>query len=207
MAMTTQFIMPRVFDQPQPRFYSPQYHQYDYQPPRDQSPDQPYTKPHPHPHPHHQPHSHYRSQSESHSPQSIYQQQQQQQLQQQHQQISPLSTSDDVSPTTTSSSMSHDNLPRRQPIYMPAVLRPNLYAAKPATANKPEDADRSSLQSNQSALTLSAWNLFGRITRRSTVDSGKCLDDDDDDDAVQWNLDLFPKPTAQPTREHWKVCL
>lgn len=88
---------------------------------------------------------------------------------------------------------------------MPAVLRPNLYPSKP---KKADDADQSSLQSNQSFLTLNGWGLLGKLTRRTTADSGKCLDDDDDDEdgaSVQWNLDLFPKCTSQPTREHWKV--
>ena len=88
---------------------------------------------------------------------------------------------------------------------MPAVLRPNLYPSKRSPAKKSEDADRSSLQSTHSLLSLNGWALLGRLTRRATVDCGKALDHDDDDGAVQWNLDLFPKPTAQPTRDHWKV--
>lgn len=123
----------------------------------------------------------------------------------QSQQISPLSTSSNTSSTGTSPTSQHDS--RLQPAYMPAVLRPNLYPSKQA---KKDDADQSSLQSNQSFLTLNAWGLLGKLTRRATADSGKCIydeegEEDDDGDSVQWNLDLFPKPTSQPTREHWKV--
>ncbi|RYP30804.1 hypothetical protein DL767_006085 [Monosporascus sp. MG133] len=164
--MATEFLMPRMLEQMQPRFYQ---HHYQYPSPQSHSPT---------------------SQA-----QSICQ----------PQQIPPLSTSDNASPTA-SSPMSQNNL-RMQPVYMPAVLRPNEYPSKPVPPKKPVDADQSSLQSNHSFLTLNGWGVLGRLTRRATVDSGKCLDDDDDDDddAVQWNLDLFPKPTAQPTREHWKA--
>lgn len=40
---------------------------------------------------------------------------------------------------------------------------------------------------------------IGRLSRRSTGDSGKCLDGG-------LNLDLFPEVKSQPTRKHWKVC-
>lgn len=181
--MATEFIMPRVHDQPQPQFYpQPQQH-YQYSSPQSQSLSQPQP----------QSHSHSQSPTAPAQAQSIYQ----------TRQISPLSTSNNASPTTTSP-ISQQNL-RLQPAYMPAVLRPNLYPSKP---KKADDADQSSLQSNQSFLTLNGWGLLGKLTRRTTADSGKCLDDDDDDEdgaSVQWNLDLFPKCTSQPTREHWKV--
>ena len=60
---------------------------------------------------------------------------------------------------------------------------------------------RSHAEVGEQALAAFVAEFMAERTLRDQDD-----DDDDDDDAVQWNLDLFPKPTAQPTREHWKVC-
>jgi len=106
-------------------------------------------------------------------------------------QISPLSTSGSTSPT------SPKNRPPR-PIYMPAVLRPTEFPSKATPVSpKPEDgadADERTLRSNASFMSMGA---LSRLSRRSTDDSGKCVD-------ATWNLDMFPKPTAAPTRAHWK---
>lgn len=111
-------------------------------------------------------------------------------------QISPLSTSGNGSPT----SPSKNHITRQiRPLYMPAVLRPTEFPSKAPARLKTEEDDQSeerSLQSNSSFIGLPA---LGRLSRRSTGDSGKCLDS-------EWNLDLFPKPTGVPTRKHWKVC-
>lgn len=108
-------------------------------------------------------------------------------------QISPLSTSGSTSPT------SPKNRPPR-PIYMPAVLRPTEFPSKAVPVSpKPEDgvdADERTIRSNASFMSMGA---LGRLSRRSTDDSGKCVDE-------SWNLDMFPKPSAAPTRAHWKVC-
>ncbi|KAM7222401.1 vacuolar segregation protein pep7 [Rhypophila decipiens] len=109
-------------------------------------------------------------------------------------QISPLSTSGNASPT----SPSKNHISRQiRPLYMPAVLRPTEFPSKAPAKLKGEEEDQSeeqSLQSNSSFIGLPA---LGRLSRRSTGDSGKCLDG-------EWNLDLFPKPTGMPTRKHWK---
>ncbi|GAW25731.1 putative zinc finger protein [Rosellinia necatrix] len=118
----------------------------------------------------------------------------------QSQQISPLSTSNNGSPSSPK-----PNHPQRlRPLYMPAVLRPTEHPHKKAPYNKSEgepqtpsqDDDRpmSSANSFISLPGLGAWSL---LSRRSTGESGKSLES-------EWNLDLFPEPTALPTRHHWK---
>jgi hypothetical protein len=48
-------------------------------------------------------------------------------------------------------------------------------------------------------MSLTGLTVFGqRLSRRSTADSGKCL-------GADWDLDMFPKVTAEPTRKHWKA--
>ncbi|KAI1338008.1 FYVE-domain-containing protein [Xylariaceae sp. FL0016] len=113
----------------------------------------------------------------------------------QSQQISPLSTSNNASPTS-SKSYHHKRL---RPLYIPAVLRPTEHHSKKSRDRKEGDADDDDapLSSSNSFISLPGLGAFGRLSRRSTGDSGKCMDGD-------WNLDLFPKPTASPTRQHWK---
>ncbi|CAJ2506158.1 Uu.00g002880.m01.CDS01 [Anthostomella pinea] len=114
----------------------------------------------------------------------------------QSQQISPLSTSDNASPTSPKSF----NRKRLRPLFMPAVLRPTEHAPKQSPGGNGEgggDDDETILSSNNSFISLTGLGALGRLSRRSTGDSGKCMEGD-------WNLDLFPKPTAQPTRQHWK---
>lgn len=110
------------------------------------------------------------------------------------QQISPLSTSGNVSPT------SPKTLTRQiRPLYMPAALRPNMYASKPPTSrpsSKDEEiVEEPKLKPNTSYIGLGA---LGRLSRRNTGDSGMCID-------PNVNLDHYPKPTGLPTRTHWKV--
>lgn len=106
-------------------------------------------------------------------------------------QISPLSTgANSTSPTSPKSCYGR----QKRPLYMPAVLRPSQPPARAAAAKKQDD-DSDSLKA---AANNGLIGAFGRLSRRSTNDSSKSSDSD-------WNL--FPKPTAQPTRRHWKVCL
>lgn len=125
---------------------------------------------------------------------------QQQQQNQITTQISPLSTSGSASPTSPKAYHTR----QIRPLYMPAVLRPTEHHSKPPPTRQPKAADTSddeddrTLRSNSSFITLSG--ALGRLSRRSTGDSGKCVDGN-------WNLDAFAKPTGLPTREHWKVCL
>lgn len=114
------------------------------------------------------------------------------------------SSSTQISPLSTSGS---PNSPKAyhtrqiRPLYMPAVLRPTEFPSKPLptrtprSENEDEEEDRT-LKSNSSFISLGS--AFGRLSRRSTGDSGKCVDGN-------WNLDMFPKPTGPPTRDHWKV--
>ncbi|KAI1502717.1 hypothetical protein F5X99DRAFT_150107 [Biscogniauxia marginata] len=138
----------------------------------------------PHYLPHHQPPS--QIQSPTYLPQSAQGYQ--------SQQVSPLSTSNNGSPTSPKSY----HRQRLRPLYMPAVLRPTQHPSKNTPTKKSEgQEDDSPLGLNGSFISLAGLSALGRLGRRSTGDSGKCMDGD-------WNLDLFPKPTAQPTRRHWK---
>ncbi|KAK3313476.1 hypothetical protein B0H66DRAFT_353163 [Apodospora peruviana] len=122
-------------------------------------------------------------------------------------QISPLSTSGNTSPISPKNYIQR----QKRPNYMPAVLRPTEFPSKAppprpkaATGDGEEEEtaamDRT-LRPNTSFISLGAATI-GRLSRRSTGDSGKCVDGGGDD--ADWNLDLFPKPTGTPTRKHWK---
>lgn len=191
MAMAD-LVMPRLPDQQQSWFHLPRQHH------------------------HHQPTGHQRSLS-YHMPQQLTQQQQPPPLPQQQQQqprqppspyyhqtsssenISPLSTSNNASPT------SPRNYHGRQvrPLYMPAVLRPTEY---PSTAQPPraspgiDDADDEEriVRSSGSFTSLSGILTLSRLSRRSTGDSGKVVEWD-------WDLSNYPKVNGFPTRGHWKV--
>lgn len=121
----------------------------------------------------------------------------------QSRQVSPLSTSNNGSPT--SSKPYHRQ--RLRPLYMPAVLRPTERPYKRGHGTKPEgepqisahDDDRP-MSSANSLIGLPGLGAWSRLRRRSTSDSMKSMES-------EWNLDLFPKPTSPPTRQHWKVCL
>lgn len=120
------------------------------------------------------------------------------QLGQNSTQISPLSTSGSASPTSPKAYHTR----QIRPLYMPAVLRPTEHPPK-APSSRPksvdeDDDDERTLRSNSSFINLGGA-LVNKLSRRSTGDSGKCIDDN-------WNLDVFPHPTGLPTREHWKVC-
>lgn len=111
---------------------------------------------------------------------------------------SPLSSSN-ASPTSPKSYHAR----RVQPMYMPAVLRPTEFPSKePRQCSKPvaEGEDEPSLRRSSSGLMgLTGLALFGaRLGRRSTADSAKCF-------GAEWDLDMFPQVTAEPTRKHWKV--
>lgn len=167
--MATDFIMPRLPDQQQ-QPYAPQFYPQLAQ----------------------QPSAHFANQP--HAPQPS-------QTQIQHQlhsanssrQISPLSTSNSASPTSPKSYHGR----QLRPLYIPAVLRPTDYPSKKTPTTKGNEDD-DSLKASSSWTSLTGLGALGRLTRRSTGDSGKCMDND-------LNMDMFPKPTAQPTREHWKV--
>ncbi|KAI0549376.1 FYVE zinc finger protein [Xylaria curta] len=118
----------------------------------------------------------------------------------QSRQVSPLSTSNNGSPT----SPKPYHRQRLRPLYMPAVLRPNEFPFKRGHGNKHEGEPQSPGQGDDRPMSsansfiglpnLGSWALLGR---RSADDDGKCVES-------EWNLDLFPKPTAPPTRHHWK---
>ncbi|KAI1167996.1 FYVE zinc finger protein [Nemania serpens] len=118
----------------------------------------------------------------------------------QSRQVSPLSTSNNGSPT--SSKPYHRQ--RLRPLYMPAVLRPTERPYKRGHGTKPEgepqisahDDDRP-MSSANSLIGLPGLGAWSRLRRRSTSDSMKSMES-------EWNLDLFPKPTSPPTRQHWK---
>ncbi|KAI0168306.1 hypothetical protein BJ166DRAFT_253619 [Pestalotiopsis sp. NC0098] len=108
-------------------------------------------------------------------------------------QISPLSTSNSTSPTSPKSYHTR----QLRPLYIPAVLRPTDYPAKKTPTVKKTDDDDDSLKASSSWSSLTGLGAFGRLARRGTGDSGKCLNGELD-------MDMFPKPTAEPTRTHWK---
>lgn len=112
--------------------------------------------------------------------------------------VSPLSTSGNISPSTHKGYISRQ--PR--PLFVPAVLRPTEFPSKePPPEPSPREDDETSeqtLRPNSSFMNLGGLTPFGRLSRRSTGDSAKCLDGN-------WNLDQFPEPTGAPTRLHWKV--
>lgn len=137
-------------------------------------------------------------------------------------QISPLSTSNNGSPNSPQANINyHGN--RVRPMYMPAVLRPNEHPSRevPAgamdnnsavgddsedgdTLDDDETASRRSGGMRSSGSFISLPGLpglgafgIGRLSRRSTNDSGKCISDN-------WNLDLFPEVNGLPSRSHWK---
>jgi hypothetical protein len=106
--------------------------------------------------------------------------------------VSPLGTPGSISPATS----------KNRPLYVPAVLRPTEFPSKePPVRPKAQDDDllEEGLRPNSSFMSLGGLSPFGRLSRRSTADSAKCVDGN-------WNLDQFPKPTGAPTRKHWKVC-
>ncbi|KAI0976167.1 FYVE zinc finger protein [Xylaria arbuscula] len=117
----------------------------------------------------------------------------------QSRQVSPLS-SNNGSPT----SPKPYSRQRLRPLYMPAVLRPNenpynrYHSSKPEnepqTPGRDDDRPMSSANSFISLPGLAGWSRLGR---RATGDSDEYTES-------EWDLDLFPKPTAPPTRLHWK---
>ena len=114
-------------------------------------------------------------------------------------QISPLSTSNSASPTSPKAYHTR----QVRPLYMPAVLRPTEFPSKPSSAKQSpaaegEEDDDKVLRSSNSFISLAGLSALGRLSRRSTGDSGKCMGGD-------WNLDLFPKVHSLPKRDHWKV--
>jgi hypothetical protein len=180
--MATDFIMPRLADQQQP--YAAQFYPHLSQQPQQQQRQQPSPL------------------QAQFTAQTYAPPQTQTQTQTQHQlhsggnsgQISPLSTSNNASPTSPKSYHGR----QLRPLYIPAVLRPTDYPSKKTPTKKSDDQDDDSLKASSSWTSLTGLGALGRLTRRSTGDSGKCMDG-------ELNLDLFPRPTAQPTRKHWKV--
>ncbi|KAI0879267.1 zinc finger protein [Hypoxylon argillaceum] len=88
---------------------------------------------------------------------------------------------------------------------MPAVLRPTEHPYKrgPGVKNEgepqtPVHDDERPMSSANSFISLPGLGGWTRLSRRSTGDSGKSMES-------EWNLDLFPKPTSPPTRQHWKA--
>jgi hypothetical protein len=191
--MATDFIMPRLAD-------TQVSHYFQYQPqPQPQAQAQPQSRAYAHAH----------AQLPDHAPRRPSQGYQSQGYQSQgyrSQQVSPLSTSNNTSNNSSPTSPKPYQGQRSRPLYMPAVLRPNEHPSKmlynkdegePQTPGQDDDRPASSANSFITLPGLGAWN---RLSRRSTCDSDNSMES-------EWNLDLFPKPTAPPTRQHWKVCL
>ncbi|KAI1812677.1 FYVE zinc finger protein [Poronia punctata] len=123
----------------------------------------------------------------------------------QSQQVSPLSTSNSGSPT----SPKPNHRQGLRPLYMPAVLRPTERPYQPGHVNKygpgtqeqprgqtqGHDDDRP-VSSASSFISLPGLRAWGGYRRRAS--------DSEDSAGTDLNLDLFPKPTAPPTRQHWK---
>ena len=116
-------------------------------------------------------------------------------------QISPLSTSNNASPTSPKSYHTR----QLRPMYMPAVLRPTEYPSRtPPTKTKPENEadedDDAGLRSSGSFISLPGLAALGigRLNRRSTGDKNTSM-------RASWNMDLFPEVKGMPSRSHWKV--
>lgn len=116
---------------------------------------------------------------------------------QHYSQISPLSTSNNTSPTSPSKSYHSRQL---RPLYMPAVLRPTEFPSKVPSKRSAEDPNSAaSIKSNNSFISLGGLTALSRLSRRSVGECSKINTSD-------WNLELFPQVTDLPTRKHWKVC-
>ncbi|KIH94200.1 fyve domain containing protein [Sporothrix brasiliensis 5110] len=114
-----------------------------------------------------------------------------------------------------------------RPLYIPAVLRRNEHPSREGQAKAGDAPDHSSgdssavgdgsedddeqddhsqtsrrsggMRSSGSFISLPGLGAFGigLLSRRSTNDSGKCVD-------TKWNLDQFPDVNGFPSRSHWK---
>lgn len=122
-------------------------------------------------------------------------------------QISPLSTSDSNSNSSSPASPKAHHARQLRPMYMPAALRPNEFPSKKAKCRTDDtsslsgsDSDCTLRRNNSSLLALPGMSVFGhRLARSSTGESSKsslCGD---------FDLELFPEVTDLPTRNHWKV--
>ncbi|KAK4156717.1 hypothetical protein C8A00DRAFT_40841 [Chaetomidium leptoderma] len=172
--MATDFIMPRMPGEQQNLYYSPAQQQRQQFRPQQRAPFQPSPIP-----------TGYPASTQHNSP------------------VSPLGTPGSTSPT--GSNQNHITDPNRPKLYVPAVLRPTKFPSKePAIRPKPENdniAAEEGLRPNGSFMSLGGLSAFGRLSRRSTGDSAKCVDDNWNGN---WDLDQFPKPTGVPSRKHWK---
>ncbi|GFP52593.1 hypothetical protein ACSS6W_003326 [Trichoderma asperelloides] len=90
-----------------------------------------------------------------------------------------------------------------RPLYMPAALRANNeFPSQPLTKSRSGDSssdsgsDTTLRRSNTGFMSLGG--LVGQQFGRRASESGKSSIDG------EWNLDLFPDVTEQPTRKHWK---
>lgn len=119
-------------------------------------------------------------------------------------QVSPLSTSIERQHASTPSSPKAYHARQARPMYMPAVLRPNSEftqqklncAFAPGRANTMGAVPETTGGSFLGIAGISA--ISQRLGRRTTGDSAKYLEGD-------WDLDIFPEVTDQPSRQHWKV--
>lgn len=94
---------------------------------------------------------------------------------------------------------------RQRPLFIPAALRPNEFPSKPVPVPKTSLSEDStpvgSLTRSSTGFLSLAGSAVQRLTRRSTGDSGKVIDDSDD----ELDADLYPDVTGLPKRSHWKV--
>ncbi|KAL8400360.1 hypothetical protein RB594_000662 [Gaeumannomyces avenae] len=114
-------------------------------------------------------------------------------------QISPPSNMKRHSPTSPKGGYQ----PSRRPLFVPAVLRPNEFPSKePPTRNDDECAIAADtpVSSTSSFMNLAGLGAIGRLSRRSTSDSGRSSTLE-----PELNVSLFPIVSAPPTRKHWKA--
>lgn len=120
--------------------------------------------------------------------------------------VSPLQTNLPAhhSSTPPSPTRSGSMTPGARPLYMPAVLRPNYEfppqpLSKSPSANSDSGSDTTLRRTNTGLLSLTGLGAIGnRLSRRSTMESRKSVEG-------EWNLDMYPEVSNQPTRKHWKV--
>ncbi|KAJ8114476.1 hypothetical protein ONZ43_g4893 [Nemania bipapillata] len=119
----------------------------------------------------------------------------------QSRQVSPLSTSNNTGSPTSPKPYQRQRL---RPLYMPAVLRPTEHPYKRGHGAKNEAEPQTLIQDDErpmssanSFISLPGLGGWGRLSRRSTGDSAQSIES-------EWDLNLFPKPTSPPTRQHWK---
>ncbi|KAI0389824.1 FYVE zinc finger protein [Xylariaceae sp. FL0594] len=118
------------------------------------------------------------------------------------QQVSPLSTSNNGSPT----SPKPYNRQRLRPLFIPAVLRPTErpYKYGPKHEGEASEQGQGQPQGHDDDRPMSSASSFISLPGLRAWSGRKRPGETGKDSDGEWDLDLFPKPTAPPTRKHWK---